>query len=189
MKVQYTAEIQGPSYEVFRNSVANVVKEFALQTFSPSYPNGLELVGPKGVVSLADIVKTGNAWVYGDNERATVTINFYLVDGQGLPVFGNDYLVFPDGAADSRLDTGSLWAAAYPLQEVIPDAWVNKLNGNKNELFITVTELYPRGAASVVYEAKILIDNNAAGTYQVGPYKVYVDTKGNTQIRACYIVK
>ena len=73
--------------------------------------------------------------------------------------------------------------------EVLADAWVEKLNGNKNNLFITVTELYPNGAQPIVYEAKISIDNNAAGTYQVGPYKVYVDTKGNTQIRACYIVK
>jgi len=33
-----------------------------------------------------------------------------------------------------------------------------------------------------------LINNNAAGTYQVGIYRVYVDTKGNTQIHECYIV-
>jgi len=32
------------------------------------------------------------------------------------------------------------------------------------------------------------IANNSAGTYGVGGYKVYVDTKGNTQIRECYIV-
>ena len=33
------------------------------------------------------------------------------------------------------------------------------------------------------------INNNAAGAYEVGGYKVYVDTKGNDQIRACYIVE
>ncbi len=27
------------------------------------------------------------------------------------------------------------------------------------------------------------IKNNAAGTYKVGEHKVYVDTKGNTQVR------
>ena len=33
------------------------------------------------------------------------------------------------------------------------------------------------------------IKNNSAGTYVVGPYEVYVDTKGNTQVRECYMVK
>jgi hypothetical protein len=39
------------------------------------------------------------------------------------------------------------------------------------------------------YTKAFSINNNAAGTYTVHEYKVYVDTKGNTQIRACYIVE
>jgi hypothetical protein len=78
-------------------------------------------------------------------------------------------------------------AVTQPL-DVIPSAWVEKLNGNKNNLYITVVEQYPNGAETV-FEAKFSIDNNAAATYQVGPYFVYVDTKGNIQIRECYIVK
>ena len=35
---------------------------------------------------------------------------------------------------------------------------------------------------------KHTINNNAAGTYTVGDYKVYVDTKGNTQVRSISIV-
>jgi len=73
------------------------------------------------------------------------------------------------------------------ISKVTPTASVNKLNGNQNDLTITVTEVYSNGLANVISE-KIKINNNAAGTYSVGAYKVYVDTKGNDQIRACYIV-
>jgi len=59
-------------------------------------------------------------------------------------------------------------------------------NGNKNNLTITLTvEFY--NAPSITYTETFSISNNAADTYQVGPYKVYVDTKGNDQIRACYV--
>jgi hypothetical protein len=73
------------------------------------------------------------------------------------------------------------------LVEVIPVASVKKLNGNKNELTITVTEYYEDGTKEV-FTTTFAIDNNAAANYTVGPYKVYVDTKGNDQIRACYII-
>ena len=62
----------------------------------------------------------------------------------------------------------------------------NPDTGNKNELFITVTERFDNGTTNVI-TAKFMIDNNAEGTYQVGPYKVFVNTKGNTQIRDIYI--
>jgi predicted phosphodiesterase len=69
-----------------------------------------------------------------------------------------------------------------------PDAFVTKLNGNQNDLTITVTDLYADGTTNAV-TTTFKINNNAAGTYEVGGYKVYVDTKGNDQIRACYIVE
>jgi len=65
---------------------------------------------------------------------------------------------------------------------------VLKSFGNKNNLTITVTELRSDFKIKTVSET-FSINNNAAGTYNVGNYKVYVDTKGNDQIRACYIVK
>jgi len=74
------------------------------------------------------------------------------------------------------------------LVNATPTAYVDKLNGNQNRLYITVIELYSDGTSKTV-EWNGLINNNAAGTYQVGGYRVYVDTKGNTQIRECYIVK
>ena len=68
-----------------------------------------------------------------------------------------------------------------------PAASVKKQSGNQNELTITVTELYADGSTNEITET-FKISNNAAGTYAVGDYSVYVDTKGNDQIRACYIV-
>ena len=84
-------------------------------------------------------------------------------------------------------------ASSYAIARVAPPffvevfAEVEKLNGNKNNLTITVLEEYERGVWEVT--KTFSIDNNAAGTYQVGDHKVYVDTKGNTQIRECYIVE
>ena len=72
------------------------------------------------------------------------------------------------------------------LVDVIPSAYVTKLNGNKNDLTITVTELYYDGSSKAIVKT-FNINNNEAGVYEVGTYKVYVDTKGNVQIRACYI--
>jgi len=69
-----------------------------------------------------------------------------------------------------------------------PTAYVDKLNGNMNNLTITVYETLVSGKI-IAYTETLPIRNNAEGTYQVGPYKVFVDTKGNTQIRACYIVE
>ena len=67
------------------------------------------------------------------------------------------------------------------------EAFVTKLNGNQNDLTITVTEKFLDGSENRIV-VTLKINNNAAGTYAVGDYKVYVDTKGNTQIRDCRIV-
>jgi hypothetical protein len=74
------------------------------------------------------------------------------------------------------------------LISATPSASVNKLIGNKNALTVAVTELYSDGTKNIITET-VSINNNAAGTYQVGKYRVYVNTKGNTQIREIYIVK
>jgi len=67
-------------------------------------------------------------------------------------------------------------------------ASIEILSGNQNKLTITITELYSDGS-TVTITTTLLIKNNATDTYQVGDYLVYVDTKGNDQIRACYIVE
>ncbi|MBB3128528.1 hypothetical protein FHS19_003182 [Paenibacillus rhizosphaerae] len=67
-------------------------------------------------------------------------------------------------------------------------ASVKKLKGNQNGLTITVTENNLEGTPTN-YTESYSINNNAVATYVVGPYEVYVDTKSNTQVRECYIVK
>ena len=74
------------------------------------------------------------------------------------------------------------------LVSVNPSAVVEKLNGNKNNLKITIFGTYSNGTTKIIAEKTFSISNNAADTYEVAGYKVYVDTKGNVQIRACYIV-
>ena len=61
-------------------------------------------------------------------------------------------------------------------------ASVNQLKGNNNELTITINDIYGKHVKTFI------INNNAAGIYKVGDYEIFVDTKGNTQIRDCYIV-
>lgn len=74
------------------------------------------------------------------------------------------------------------------FESATASAYVTKLEGNKNDLTITVTEKYDKGSAVVITKT-FRINNNAADIYEVGDYKVYVNTKGNVQVRECYIVK
>jgi len=76
--------------------------------------------------------------------------------------------------------------APRTVVEAIPTAWVKVISGNMNELFITINESFCNGTANTITVA-FMIRNNAAGFYTVGPYNVYVDTKGNDQIRNIYI--
>ena len=98
-------------------------------------------------------------------------------------------LSLPALAAGSTGIRTELSFVHYPVGPTFfVEANVEKLQGNQNRLTITVTELYPDGRENVITEV-FMIPNNAAGTFQVGEYQVYVDTKGNIQIRECYIVK
>lgn len=67
-------------------------------------------------------------------------------------------------------------------------AAVEKRSGSKNGLTINLTETYTCGKTVDLTET-FSISNNAAGVYEVGGYKVFVDTKGNDKIRALYIVE
>ena len=104
------------------------------------------------------------------------------------PVCGEVVTLLPNRCPICGASGDTFFMYCAELDYAFPEAWVTKLNGNKNNLTITVTEVYDDGtttADTAVFE----IANNAAGTYNVGSYKVYVDTKGNVQVRACYIVE
>ena len=102
------------------------------------------------------------------NTKANGSGDIYLAD--------KEYI-----ASEENMQLYAMWRWA------VPSASVKKLNGNQNELTITVTEHYTNGK-KIDIVLVIMINNNAAATYKVGRYSVYVDTKGNTQIRACEIV-
>jgi hypothetical protein len=69
-----------------------------------------------------------------------------------------------------------------------PEASVKVGAGNTNLLTVTVTEVNYFGDEKKLVE-EFSIRNNASGSYQVGPYSVFVDTKGNDQIREIYIAE
>ena len=96
----------------------------------------------------------------------------------------NSYTVVAhkDGESSPHSVPSAVTSSTYEL-----DASVNKLRGNQNELTIRLVEADPSGTEEA-FEETFLIRNNAAGTYTVGDYRVYVDTKGNTQIRELYVV-
>jgi hypothetical protein len=85
----------------------------------------------------------------------------------------------------------AIYDAIDSLQMIVssatPSAYVTQLNDNKNDLTITITEELADGTTNTLTET-FSINNNAADIYTVGSYRVYVDTKGNTQIRDCRIV-
>ncbi|GAB3395652.1 hypothetical protein GCM10027568_28060 [Humibacter soli] len=84
--------------------------------------------------------------------------------------------------------TGSTDLALYGPDSVTARASVQKLRGATNDLTIVAT--LTKGDGQVTDYAKtFVIANNAAGTYQVGPYRIYVSTKGNTQIRDIHVVQ
>jgi len=71
---------------------------------------------------------------------------------------------------------------------VTPVAAVEKLSGNQNLLTIAVKESFPL-TPSRMEKTSIMINNNAAGYYSVGNYTVFVDIKGNTQVRDIFVLR
>jgi len=94
-------------------------------------------------------------------------------------------LLFAATPTGARTEIRFIYTPAQPSFFV--NAYVEKLTGNQNKLTITVTELYPDGTEKDITET-FMINNNATDTYQVGGYRVFVDVKGNIQIRQAEIV-
>jgi len=141
---------------------------------------------------------------YGDNMRNSMEFDWRILQrglvgstltftGMLETLYHKTGDTFADNYSRDRLEVQGdvvalgVYHSARALARVEPSAWVQQLQGNRNNLTITVVEHYANGEP-VVFEETFSINNNAAATYNVGNYRVYVDTKGNTQIRACYIV-
>ncbi|MCL2336324.1 MAG: InlB B-repeat-containing protein [Firmicutes bacterium] len=94
-------------------------------------------------------------------------------------------------AVTSSFILNARWAHAdhaATIVNAVPSASINKLNGNKNDLTIKVTENLSDGTANVITKT-FSVDNNVTDVYAVGIHNVYVEIKGGTQISACYIVE
>ena len=151
------------------NSLYTLAQNYAIPRFNSTYIEYLR--HHPGAFILVDIFDAfpGNA-------------SFYFGSGSDT--------IHPSAAGHEKL-AERLNAAIDSYNEknmkVTAAAKIDKMNGNMNLLTITVTESFPLKPTKTV-EVSALINNNSAGYYSVGKYTVYVDTKGNTQIRACYIV-
>ena len=139
---------------------------------------------------------TAPAPVAGDVTLATLRFEILSEAGSDIRIHYNpaayDALDFDLNAVYFAVVDGSVSVDAaddFPVELIgaTPSAFVEVLKGNKNNLTVTVDETFSDGSANKI-TVTFSIDNNAAGFYNVGSYVVYVDTKGNDQIRQCYIV-
>ncbi|MFG1834362.1 M20/M25/M40 family metallo-hydrolase [Micromonospora chersina] len=146
-------------------------------------------------LAISDAPYTGVKALLADSKTDLYTVNpAYLTSnpdpfpGRGA-VEQRGFFVFGDGQKNAEFSSPDAVyvTVANAVVDAKPSAVVKKLNGDTNELTITVKQTRVDGSESPV-TATFTIDNNAAGTYAVGDYKVYVDTKGNTQVRSISIL-
>ena len=157
---------------------------YLLEQPTPSITN-IVVDNANGSISITGKFFDEIEWI-ADGEKIATGSTINLNDYQGVI---NSYV-----RAQLKSDTGIAFTqpfgveiSAATLVDATPSASVKKLNGNKNDLTITVTETYSDGSINEITET-FSINNNAAALYAVGAYAVYIDTKGNDQIRQCYIV-
>jgi len=162
----------------------NASSLYLLEQTTPSITN-IVVNHAEGVITIEGKFYNEIEWI-ADGEKIATGSTINLNDYQGVI---NSYV-----RAHVKSDTGIAFTqpfgveiAAVTLVDATPSASVKKLNGNKNDLTIAVTETYSDGSINEITET-FSINNNAAALYAVGAYVVYVDTKGNDQIRQCYIV-
>ncbi len=158
--------------EISLSTVESIVSERdADLPVTADVPDGSEAVLKKDGISVASATfADGQAVISAKGSDIDADANYAVVVYDGSEILGT--VILPVVTVDSAT----------------PAATVERLNGSENSLTVVVTELYSDGSTEEAFTEEILIRNNAADVYQVGPYKVYVDTKGNDQIRECYIV-
>ncbi|MFI6453998.1 M20/M25/M40 family metallo-hydrolase [Streptosporangium amethystogenes] len=146
-------------------------------------------------LAITDAPYAGVQAVLADSKTDLYTVNpTYLASnpdpfpGRGA-IEQRGFFLFGDGHKNAEFSSPDAVyvTVANAVIDAKPSAVVKKSKGNKNELTITVKQTHIDGSESPV-TATFTIDNNAAGTYAVGDYKVYVETKGNTQVRSISIV-
>ena len=118
------------------------------------------------------------SFVFSDSNNAVRRAS----DNKTNPSLFQSDLIHPTAAGHAILANILMETISENVRAVSLSAYVTKLTGNKNDLTITVNELRYDGNI-ITLEQTFKIDNNAEGTYKVGAYNIYVNTKGNVQIR------
>ena len=158
------------------------------------YPGFLDTANDDGLAEAARIFRlAGRAEAVHAANYTDVLANLgnagYLAETYGVvyrcPVCGEVVTEIPTSCPICGANGSSFIAYAAP--QINLAASVTKLNGNMNSLSITITETYADGTVNKITKA-FMIANNSAGVYVIDGYKIYVDTKGNTQIRQLYII-
>ncbi|WP_187398901.1 hypothetical protein, partial [Micromonospora sp. WP24] len=146
-------------------------------------------------LGITDAPYTGVKPVLADSKTDLYKVNpTYLASnpdpfpGRGA-IEQRGFFVFGDGQKNAEFSSPDAVyvTVANAVVDADPSAVVKKLKGNQNELTITVQQTHVNGSKSPV-TATFTIHNNASGVYRVGDYQVYVETKGNTQVRKIRIV-
>ena len=127
-------------------------------------------------------------------QRSDTIVRVWLMDDTDdfvMPDAGGVYYAY--ATAGTGVEIPPIGCSPTPtpaavLVNAVPSAYVTKINGSQNDLTVTVIEKFSDGTRNIISNT-IRISNNAAGTYSVGAYRVYVDTKGNDQIREIYLIK
>lgn len=146
-------------------------------------------------LAITDAAYTGVRPVLADSKTDLYTVNPTFLEANADPfpergqVEQRGFFVLGDGLKNAEFASP---AAVYvAIDNAVIDAeasaTVKKLKGNTNELTITVTETRIDGTETEVSET-FTIRNNAKGTYTVGDYRVYVETKGNSKVTVVRIV-
>jgi hypothetical protein len=199
-----TAMITGAFYGVSR-----IDRQYGINAYAPNSPAqttttatmydggadnfiALDLLAQSPPPNISNIVVNGNTiTITGDNYHTI----YWIADGEVVAT-GDSIDVSKCSGINSyvRAELVGTTGVAYTqpfgvttVKSATPSANVTQLNGNKNDLTITIVEQLSNGQTNTI-EKIFNINNNAADTYTVGSYKVYADTKGNTQIRDCRIV-
>lgn len=124
--------------------------------------------------------------------EAADSVEFWLGEAQRM----RDAGIHTHTQADAAVERLQLAVAEFlasdddskgDLVSAVPSASVEKLPGSTNRLTVTVTETWSIAEPTQISEI-FVIRNNAADTYEVGPYRVFVDTKGNVKIREISVV-
>ena len=68
------------------------------------------------------------------------------------------------------------------IVDVEYSAFITRLNGNQNDLTITVTEYFEDGGINKLTDT-FRIDNNGSGLFIIGNYEIFINTQGNDRIR------